>query len=494
MKYLISIFVLIGAVRFSATAQTTEFTYQGNLKDGASAANGNYDIQFSLFAIDTGGSAIGTLQKMAVPVANGSFTVKLDFGAQFPGAVRYLELAVRPAGVGSFTTLAPRQQISNAPYAVRSLNAANADNATTATNATNASNAATATNSQQLGGLAANQYVVTSDARLSDQRSPTAGSTNYIQNATSQQPASNFNISGDGTAGGTLTGSIVNSSQFNIGGNRVLGSNANFANVSVGFFSGDPNALLQNDSFFGSASGQNNTGNFNSFFGTGSGGFRNTGSSDSFFGNGSGARNTTGNFNSFYGDGSGSNNTTGNENLFFGENTGATNTTGSDNTIIGSRANVGAANLTNATAIGANASVSSSNSLVLGSGVNVGIGTPAPSFKLQVTDAANTGLRVQTNTTGGTVASFGGNGVFQIDGFGFNGGRFSVLENGNTGIGIATPSSKLQVNNGDIRVTGGAVIIANPGTVIITSPNGACWGITVNNSGVLSTFPVSPCP
>ena len=37
-----------------------------------------------------------------------------------------------------------------------------------------------------------------------------AGSSNYSQNATSQQAASNFNISGNGTAGGLLTGNTVN--------------------------------------------------------------------------------------------------------------------------------------------------------------------------------------------------------------------------------------------------------------------------------------------
>ncbi len=30
-------------------AQTTEFAYQGNLKNGANPASGNYDFEFSLF-------------------------------------------------------------------------------------------------------------------------------------------------------------------------------------------------------------------------------------------------------------------------------------------------------------------------------------------------------------------------------------------------------------------------------------------------------------
>ena len=60
---------------------------------------------------------------------------------------------------------------------------------------------------------------------------------------------------------------------------------------------------------------------------------------------------------------------------------------------------------------------------------NLGIGVTVPSFKLQVIDSSNTGLRVQTNTAGGTVASFGGNGVFQIDAPGVVGGdRSEVVE------------------------------------------------------------------
>jgi hypothetical protein len=137
--------------------------------------------------------------------------VTLDFGANsFPGSSRFLEVSARTIGAGSFTLLTPRQQVTSTPYAVRSASSANADNAT---------NAATATNATQLGGIAASQYVQTNDSRLADARLPTAGSPNYVQNTNSQQPATNFNVSGNGTIGGTLTGNIVNSStQFNIGG------------------------------------------------------------------------------------------------------------------------------------------------------------------------------------------------------------------------------------------------------------------------------------
>ena len=68
-------------------AQSTEFTYQGSLKDGAGAATGNYDFEFALFDSLAAGSQIGsTLTRNTVAVAGGTFAVKLDFGSQFPRA------------------------------------------------------------------------------------------------------------------------------------------------------------------------------------------------------------------------------------------------------------------------------------------------------------------------------------------------------------------------------------------------------------------------
>lgn len=103
----------------SAAAQTTEFSYQGNLKDGGNPANGNYDFEFALYDNPMVGSPIGpTIQRNMVAVANGSFTVKLDFGSVFPGANRYLDVRVKPAGAGPFTPLVPRQAIGSSPYSI----------------------------------------------------------------------------------------------------------------------------------------------------------------------------------------------------------------------------------------------------------------------------------------------------------------------------------------------------------------------------------------
>lgn len=126
----------------SAIAQTTEFTYQGQLANASAPASGNFDFEFLLYDALTDGTQIGTTQARSnVAVANGVFSVKLDFGANFPGANRSLEIHVRQSGGGVFTLLTPRQSISSTPYAVKSISADTAAMATTAGSATTASSA-----------------------------------------------------------------------------------------------------------------------------------------------------------------------------------------------------------------------------------------------------------------------------------------------------------------------------------------------------------------
>jgi len=114
-------------------AQTTAFTYQGKLTDNISAANVTYDLQFALYDALTGGNQVGTTQTHTGVILNrGIFTVDLDFGSQFPGADRWLEISVKKSSDSSYTTLLPRQKISSVPYAVRALSAATADSLSSA--------------------------------------------------------------------------------------------------------------------------------------------------------------------------------------------------------------------------------------------------------------------------------------------------------------------------------------------------------------------------
>lgn len=104
-----------------AASPGTGFTYQGHLADAGQPAHGAYDLRFTLFNAATAGQTVGAaLSLSGVGVTNGLFTVTLDFGpAAFDGNARWLEIAVRHAGTGqAFTTLAPRQAITPAPYAL----------------------------------------------------------------------------------------------------------------------------------------------------------------------------------------------------------------------------------------------------------------------------------------------------------------------------------------------------------------------------------------
>src|SRR3989442_1245046 len=314
LSVILGLLLLLLAV--AAQAQTSGFTYQGRLTDGGPPANGNYDLQFALFDSLSGGAQVGSTQTInTVAVSNGVFTVSLDFGAKgFTGVSQFLEISVRPTG-GSFTLLTPRQQVTSTPYAIRSANASSAD---TAANATNATNAATATNATQLGGIAASQYVQTNDSRLSDARTPTPGSSTYIQNSASAQASSNFNISGNGTAGGTLSGNLVNATtQFNLNGSRIL-SNPGFGNL-----------------FAGAGTGAANTGGANTFVGSNAGAANTTGFTNAFFGRSAGAANMTGNDNAFFGTDAGVAHTTNGTNSFFGSRVAINDISGKDNAFFG---------------------------------------------------------------------------------------------------------------------------------------------------------------
>jgi hypothetical protein len=290
------------------------------------------------------------------------------------------------------------------------------------------------------------------------------------------------------------------------GTNAGQSNTTGVGNSFFGFLAGQASTTSNFNSFFGNLAGQVNTGHDNNFFGNSAGASNTAGSFNSFFGNLAGALNINGSFNSFFGNSAGKannalynsffgyqagtlntigehngffgtfagvDNSTGDNNAFFGYRAGSSNTTGSNNTLIGVNADYIAADPTgdndtllganthvnsgvsNGTAIGANASVTQSNSLILGSinGINgatadtsVGIGTTAPAFRFHIIDPSNAGLRVQINTAGGKVASFGDKGLFQIDATGVAGGRFLVNEVGFVGINTTTPARRLDVN------------------------------------------------
>jgi hypothetical protein len=125
-RFLLSAFVLFCAlitVVNTSIAQTSAFTYQGSLANNGAATTGSYDFVFALFNVPSGSSAIGgPITNLTVGVTNGLFAVTLDFGGNFPGEDRWLEISVRSTGGGSYTTLNPRQRVTSAPYAITAAN------------------------------------------------------------------------------------------------------------------------------------------------------------------------------------------------------------------------------------------------------------------------------------------------------------------------------------------------------------------------------------
>ncbi len=498
----------------AAQAQTTAFTYQGKLTDNSNPANGQYDFQFKLFdtsTVGTGTQLGSTATVPTVQVTAGIFAVQLDFGVSvFPGAARYLEIAVKQTSGSTFTTLGPRQPVTSNPYSIRSLAATAADGlSVTCVGCITSSQIQTVQGSQVTG--------------LIPVTSVPPGSDKYVQNSTSQQATTNFNISGTGAA------DILNATtQFNLDGNRILSSpvsdnffagigagssnttgtqnsffgiNAGQANTAGGghsffgagagrlntafccnsFFgrdAGKSNTTGTSNSFFGDSAGENNTtGLFNSSFGHRAGRLNTTTNSNSFFGDAAGELttgggggnsffgaaagqvNTTGGSNSFYGERAGLGSTTGGSNSFFGESAGLGNTTGNNVTVIGSRANVGVNNLDHATVIGADAIVSTSNTVVVGRNLDTvqipGALSVSGGFGANILDAATQfnigGNRILSNA--GTNNAFAGIGAGAV-----NTGSENAFFGRNAGFSNTTGSNNSFFGNtaGGRNTTGGS--------------------------------------
>ncbi len=113
------------AMAAAASAQSTLFTYQGELTSAGQAASGAHDIRFKLFDTAAGGTQVGsTICVNNVQVSDGKFTTPVDFGQQFVTAAhRFIEIEVRAdtgldcANAGGFVVLLPRQLVTATPIA-----------------------------------------------------------------------------------------------------------------------------------------------------------------------------------------------------------------------------------------------------------------------------------------------------------------------------------------------------------------------------------------
>ncbi len=108
-----------------ALAQPTAFTYQGELTQNGTPANGLHDMRFRLYSAATAGVQVGaTVCADNVQVVNGKFTATIDLGASFTSTgQRFLEVDVRQdsaqdcTNTAGYSTLSPRTPVTAAPTA-----------------------------------------------------------------------------------------------------------------------------------------------------------------------------------------------------------------------------------------------------------------------------------------------------------------------------------------------------------------------------------------
>jgi len=115
-RYFFILLALFGGVHQAVAQGTTAFTYQGQLHDNGTNANGACTLIFKVYDALTSGNQIGSGITNNVPLANGLFSVNLDFGTGvFNGATRWLDITITNGGVTQ--TLSPRVQVLPTPYA-----------------------------------------------------------------------------------------------------------------------------------------------------------------------------------------------------------------------------------------------------------------------------------------------------------------------------------------------------------------------------------------
>ena len=113
--------LLVASFSSATNAQSTAITYQGLVQTDGFPATGPVDLRFRLYDNDVNGTQLGPeITVLAVDLVAGTFSVPLDFGVEPYLALsrRYLEIDARRVGGESYTTLAPRQFLSAAPYSI----------------------------------------------------------------------------------------------------------------------------------------------------------------------------------------------------------------------------------------------------------------------------------------------------------------------------------------------------------------------------------------
>lgn len=122
-------------IGFTAAAAPigSAINYQGRLTESGGPAQGEFDMRFTLFDANVGGSPVGPTLVFdgvganpdPITIVDGLFNVALDFGmAAYSGQSLWINVELRRHALGGYVPLSPRQGLSPAPFALFALNGA----------------------------------------------------------------------------------------------------------------------------------------------------------------------------------------------------------------------------------------------------------------------------------------------------------------------------------------------------------------------------------
>jgi len=210
LQYFCILLALFAGIHQAAAQGTTAFTYQGQLRDNGTNANGTYTMIFGLYNSASGGFPVASFITTSPTLVNGLFSVNLDFGNVFTnGSARWLDITITNST--AIQTLSPRVQVLPTPYALYAASAnvaASANSVASGIDITNIS----ITNSTFAGTFTGNGNNVTNIPA-----SAIVGLTNFINNTGTYKAAvqeatttglPNFNYS-PGTISGIDTGILT---------------------------------------------------------------------------------------------------------------------------------------------------------------------------------------------------------------------------------------------------------------------------------------------
>ncbi len=347
IKQTLTSLILLSALNSTVFAQGTAFTYQGQLQNNGSPASGTYNLTFTLFDTNTSGAPIvEPVTNNAVVVANGQFTVLIDFGpGVFTGPTNWLQIGVETNGDSSFTTLTPRQELTPTPYAIY------AESANTLSGTLSASELTSIGNTTDIN--AQNFFIgFAGNSTTGGAANTAAGYMAFNENTGgSDNTAYGFqalvdNTSGSGNTGIGLTALAANSSGIQ---NTAVGEEAMYMGGS------SMGGSCSDNSAFGVLALGNNQGSFNlasgvyALYGNGLGSYNTANGAFALYSNGgtgNGNYNTANGYEALYSGGTGGSNVadgalalyssvTGGNNIALGHQAGYYITSGSSNIDIG---------------------------------------------------------------------------------------------------------------------------------------------------------------